>query len=203
MVSSNKIALLAFALSTLTVVSCKKETSTAGGAGDRIVAQKPPIGYTFPSYFTVSSQTEEFKAYVGNTEVTNQTTPGEFLGADAIDLKTMLPKITITLLNSSNIEVTNSDQPNQPERANYFFCRDTLWVVIPSSSSDTFPFMKGNYNELNLNQYSYLVKGTNGSRVAGTNDGSMTMNGLYELAAKWSITDIDSIGYYNLKAVFK
>ena len=63
--------------------------------------------------------------------------------------------------------------------------------------------MKGNYNELNLNQYSYLVKGTNGSRVAGTNDGSMTMNGLYELAAKWSITDIDSIGYYNLKAVFK
>ena len=94
MVSSNKIALLAFALSTLTVVSCKKETSTAGGAGDRIVAQKPPIGYTFPSYFTVSSQTEEFKAYVGNTEVTNQTTPGEFLGADAIDVILRLPTPT-------------------------------------------------------------------------------------------------------------
>ncbi len=203
MVNSTKITLIAFALTALTVTSCKKESSTAAGAGNSIVKQKPPVGYTFPSYFTVSSQTEEFRAMVGNVDVTAQTTPELFLGADAVDLKTMLPKITITLLNSDNLEVTNSDQPNQPERANYYFYRDTLWVVIPSSSSDTFPFMKGNYNELNLNQYSYLVKGINGSRVSGTNDGAMTMDGLYELAAKWNISDIDSIGYYNLKAVFK
>lgn len=184
--------------------ACTKEPSAAGGgASNRIIPKQPPLGYSFPATFSLSNTSTEFKAWVGNKEVSSSTNASLFFGADADEIKSLPTKIGIKLLNASNLEVTNSDYPNQPERAMYYFYNDTLWVVIPGTRNDTFPFFSGNYNQLQLNQHCYLITGKGRTRISGTNEGAMTTDGIYQKALDWSINPIDSIGYYNVKSTFK
>ncbi|MFN4082721.1 MAG: hypothetical protein ACK4K9_03750 [Bacteroidia bacterium] len=200
--------IIAFAISLMIGISCKKENTTNngntnGGNYKRIPIQ-PPAGFTFPREYTFTTSVKDFEVYANGTKLTNHNrTIESFFARDLFDLDDLQK---IILKDKSVISFVSKD--NTSDDAKYYFTKDSLIII---AHDEEFSIAKGNFYGFYINNalvyYSYRPASGGGSQKSWF-DMAETANLNYALAKAElnNISDLkatDTLAFANIVNDFK